>query len=95
MFLRQNLFLLIAVCLGVYFGYHAVLGNRGLVTLYQVHHQIETMSLKSDNLKAERMALEKKVVMMRPGSVDRDLLEERAQLVLGYHHKQEFAILEN
>lgn len=94
-FLRRNLFLLIGLCLGLYFCYHAVLGQRGLVQLYYLSHKIETMSLKADNLLTERMALEKRVVMMRPGSVDRDLLEERAQLVLGYHHKQDLAILEN
>jgi len=57
--------------------------------------QIETMSSERDKLAVERESLEQRVSMMRPGSLDRDLLEERARVVLGYKNQNEMIILGN
>ncbi len=54
--------------------------------------QISQAFIKQDRLVEERSALEKKVVMMRPGSIDRDLLEERVRFVLGYHKPNEVVL---
>lgn len=93
--LRKNLISLIGVCLCFYFIYHAVQGNRSVIRLTSLNKSIATMSQKYDSLQAERIALETKVKMLRPGSVNRDLLEERARLVLGYKHPDEVIILRN
>lgn len=45
--------------------------------------------------KAEREQLEKRVMMMRPGTICADLLEERARHVLGFRHSDELIYLEN
>ncbi|MGQ0527473.1 MAG: FtsB family cell division protein [Alphaproteobacteria bacterium] len=92
-FIRQNIVALVAVAVCFYFVYHTFQGNRSLARLLNQNNEIATMSLKYDTKKAERIALEKKVVMMRPGSLDRDLLEERAKAVLGYKNKDEFVVL--
>lgn len=76
-----------------YFIYHTFQGNRSLTRLLSLNNEIATMSLEYDTKKAERIALEKKVVMMRPGTLDKDLLEERAKAVLGYKNKGEFVVL--
>ena len=78
----------------MYFSYHAVFGNRSYIRLASLESQIETLSDKRDELAAQRTGLEDKVVMLRPGSVDRDLLEERARYVLGYHMPGEITMLE-
>ena len=91
--LKSNLFVFVGVCLCLYFSFHAFEGNRGVMELVSVNSQIETLSLKNDKLKAERTGLEKKVSMMRPGAVDRDLLEERVRATLGYKHADEFSVL--
>jgi cell division protein FtsB len=77
----------------MYFSFHAVQGERGVLRLLSSNTQLETLSSQSDNLEAQREELERKVAMMRPGSVDRDLLEERVRGVLGYKHADEYAIL--
>jgi len=92
---REHFFFLIGVCLCLYFSYHTVLGNRSIVRLYAVEKQIETLSLKSDEVSAEKDYFQKRVVMMRPGSVDKDLLEGRARSVLGYRRADEYVILSN
>ena len=92
---RENIFSLIGVCLCMYFSYHAILGNRSLVKLYSVEKQIETLSQDNTTLAFTKDSLQNKVQMMRPGSVDKDLLEERVRLALGYRSSDELVILSN
>ena len=93
--IRENLFPLIGMCLCLYFTYHAVYGNRSLMRMVSIKSQIETLSSDRDNLIHEREALEEKVTMMRPGSLNKDLLEERARAVLGYKGENDIVILGN
>lgn len=93
--LRENIVFLIGACLLIYFSYHAVLGNRSLVKDYSLNKQIETLSQKASDLRGEKEQLEKKVVMMRPSSINKDLLEEQVRLTLGYRAKNEIVILDN
>ncbi|MEM7679628.1 MAG: septum formation initiator family protein [Pseudomonadota bacterium] len=93
--LKHNLFILIGVALCIYFAYHIVYGERSITKWLMLSHKIETVSNMHDNLKDERTMLEKKVVMMRPGSINKDLLEERVRVVLGYKDTDEHIILSN
>lgn len=93
--LRDNLLPLIGICLCFYFSYHAVLGQRSLVRLLALEQKIETMSLEKDSLTQERATLQQKVEMMRPGHVDRDLLEERVRVTLGYRASDEYSVISN
>lgn len=93
--IRENLISLIGMCLVLYFTYHAIYGSRSLMQMMSLKSQIETMSLERDKLASERTALEQRVSMMRPGSLDRDLLEERARVVLGYKNENDMIILGN
>jgi cell division protein FtsB len=51
--------------------------------------KIEKLSAEYASLNEKRTVLEEKVVMLRPGSINRDLLEERARHVLGFIHPDE------
>ena len=87
--IRQNLLGIIAFSLFCYFSYHAVMGERSYLRLLSLQSQIEHLSADYKELREERMALENRVKKMRPGSLDRDLLEERVRIVLGYYHPDE------
>ena len=89
---RHNLFALMGVCVCVYFSYHALQGDRSALRLWQLNSSIATMSQEFQETHLNRVEIEKKVLMMRPGSVNQDLLEERVRLVLGYAHKNDFSI---
>ncbi|MEZ5903218.1 MAG: septum formation initiator family protein [Alphaproteobacteria bacterium] len=93
--LRRNMMAIIGLCLSFYFCYHLVAGQRGYLSLMSLENRITTVSSDYESHKAERQALEKKVVMMRPGSIDRDLLEERARHVLGYRYQDELILLQD
>ena len=92
---RQNLIAVIGVCLSFYFCYHLIAGERSYLRLVSLDHQISTTENQYGKTKAEREALEQKVVMMRPGSVNRDLLEEQSRKVLGFHYKDEKVLIKS
>ena len=92
---RQNLIAVIGVCLSFYFCYHLIAGERSYLRLVSLNRQIDTAAKQYVVSSAERGALEQKVVMMRPGSVNRDLLEEQSRKVLGFHYKDEKVLIKN
>ena len=53
------------------------------------------ISKEYETVTAERQKLETKVVMMRPGSINKDLLEERIRSVLGYRYEDEIILLQS
>lgn len=75
---------LMASLLMVYFAYHAVEGDRGLRAWQRLDIEIADASHVLADVASERVALENKVARLNPNSLDTDMLEERARLVLGY-----------
>lgn len=93
--IRENLAVLIGLCLCFYFSYHAVQGNRSFMRLMMLERGIAVTQQQYNETLKERMALETKVKAMRPGSISRDLLEERVRSVLGYRQKDELELNSN
>ncbi len=93
--LRQNLIAALGIGLSFYFCYHLVAGERSYLRLVSLNSQIAAADKDFEHSTAERAALEQRVVMMRPGSVNRDLLEEQSRKVLGYHYKDEKVLISN
>lgn len=91
---RQNIILVIGVCLSVYFAYHLVAGERSLLRLMSLDRQVAAQTKEMAGLTARRAELESRVIMMRPGSIDRDLLEERARDMLGYTAENERILIQ-
>ncbi len=87
--------LITAVWVGIvgYFLYHTVEGDRGWIA--QVHLQNEVAKAEDTlaKLKQERQALEHRVQLMRPESLDPDLLDEQARKELNYSKPNEIVIL--
>lgn len=66
-----------------YFAYHAVEGDRGLIALWNTRFEIERADRELAVVTAEKSAIEHRVKLLRPESLDRDMLEERARVMLG------------
>lgn len=84
---------IIGFCLCFYFSYHVVSGERSYLRLMSLERGIQRLTQQQDDLSGQRKALVNKVAMLRPGSIDPDLLEERARVVLGYHHPDEIVVI--
>ena len=77
-----------------YFAYHAIQGERGLLTLWQLNQQVSAADAELTALQAEHDALAHRVSLLRPESLDRDMLDERARRVLGLVGRDEMVIAE-
>ncbi len=90
---KHNFMAIIGFCLCFYFSYHVVSGERSYLRLMSLERGITRLTHQQHDLAEQRKALENKVAMLRPGSIDPDLLEERARVVLGYHHPDEIVVI--
>ena len=75
---------LVGSLLVAYFAYHAVEGDRGIRAWQRLDGEITEARDVRNRLADEQAALDQRVAMLRPDSLDGDLLEERARLVLGF-----------
>ncbi len=90
---RRNLVTLIGFGLFFYFSYHLVLGDRSALRYMTLQQSISETKQTTSAIEKERTELEEKVAMLRPGSVNKDLLEERARLVLGLRREGEVDVM--
>lgn len=77
----------------LYFGYHGVRSERGVGDWFEVSKEIAHLEQRSRVNVARIATLEWRVSLLREESLDRDLLEERARVVLGLVHPDELVIL--
>lgn len=66
----------------VYFIFHALAGNRGIIAYFKLNQQIEKLTTELDSLRAERIELEHKVNLLK-SPLDKDMLDEQARKILG------------
>ena len=79
-----------AVC---YFAFHAFRGERGVLALRQLTHQVETAQISYSKIKSQRMELEHRVSLLHPASLDPDMLDERARIMLNYGFQDDIVII--
>lgn len=83
---------LLAGLLIAYFGMHAYSGNRGLKAKEDLASQMSSLSAELDKLKAERTDWQRRVALLRPESVDPDMLDEQARALLDYVHPRDLVL---
>ena len=85
----------LGICAVGYFSFHVVHGDRGLIAWWKVKQRVATAKQALAVSQAERRALENRVRLLEPGSLDPDMLEERARLMLNYGYADDIVILES
>lgn len=90
---RRNMLTLMGIGLFMYFSYHLIQGERSYMRYISLNQTVQTMEKQASDLQTKRKELETRVAMMRPGSINRDLLEERARVVLGFRRDGEKDVL--
>ncbi len=76
-----------------YFAFHAFHGERGLLAYIRNSHQLSEAKEELARATAEREVLEKRVRGLRSGSLDLDLLDERARDMLGLVRPNEILVV--
>ncbi len=82
-----------AACVVAYFGYHALHGERGFLAWRELKQDLAEARAAEARLAGERALLEHRVGLLRPDNLDPDLLEERANALLGYGRGDDLIIL--
>ncbi len=77
-----------------YFGWHAFHGNYGLVARDQLTVRVAALEVELKAVREERQALERRVALLKPQSLDPDMLEERARATLMIAHPNDIVLVE-
>jgi cell division protein FtsB len=75
-----------------YFAYHAVEGDYGLFALDKLRDRTASLEAELATARAERRRLESRVALMRPESLDRDMIDERAREALNMADAKDIVI---
>lgn len=81
------------VCLCGYFVYHALNGDHGLLALRELEARAVTLGEHARDAAERRADFEARVALLRPDSLDLDMLDEQARRQLGVLHPDEIMIL--
>jgi cell division protein FtsB len=75
-----------------YFAFHAVEGDYGLFALDKLQDRVASLETTLDTARAMRQRLEGHVALMRPESLDRDMIDERAREALNMANAKDIVI---
>jgi cell division protein FtsB len=86
--------LLPACCLLIlgYFAYHVVEGDYGLFALGKLRERVDLLEAELQTIRGEREQMERHVALMRPESLDRDMIDERAREALNMADAKDIVI---
>jgi len=76
-----------------YFGFHAYHGEFGLYSRLQLEQQKTLLTEQLERVTDDRAALEKRVTLLRDGSIEKDMLDEQARRALNLSHADEMTII--
>lgn len=75
-----------------YFGYHSFNGDYGIWSRDRMQREAIGLSAQLTELQSQRATLEHRVALLRAGSLDPDMVDERARLNLNLLHPDEVLI---
>ncbi len=80
--------------MGFYFLFHIFHGDRGLLAWLKLQKQVAKAVTTAAETNDQKAYLENRVRLLNPGSLDPDMLEERARLMLNFGLNNEVVILD-
>ena len=76
-----------------YFGINAYTGNHGLRAKQDLDQQLAELTTELEHLKQERAEWQHRVKLLKSDSIDPDMLEERARVVLNYLDPRDLTLM--
>ena len=84
---------LLGILLFTYFVYHSIQGQHGILAWRQLDIHITKAEVTLANLQAKQAELEQSVIMLRPGSLDLDMIEEQSRRLLNFTHQDDVVVI--
>ena len=78
----------------LYFTYHLLHGDRGLLSWWKLQIRVYKAEITARAIGDQKIRLKKHVKLLNPTSLDPDMLEERARLMLNFGHSDDVIILD-
>ena len=91
---RQALVPILGALVVGYFSYHMVQGEYGVLAYLHLKAKVERAEIVQAELQQQRDTLEHRVTLLHPDSLDRDMLEERARVMLNYARPDDVIIMD-
>ena len=91
--LGQFLVPALSLVLIAYFAYHSWSGRYGIESLRRMNDEAVRLEFELAAIKLRRQSLEAKVMLLRDGSIERDMLDEQARNALNVVKPEELVIL--
>ena len=92
--LSKLIFPLIGLGLLAYFTYHILNGNHGWFAWKALEKELEKSRTELEQLRKDHEALKNKVSLLRPESLDEDMLDERVRTMLGTAKASEIVVID-
>jgi cell division protein FtsB len=89
----HGLYVLAALLIG-YFGANAYTGDHGLRAREELDRQIAALTTELAQATTERDMWERRVRLLKPESVDPDMLDERARSLLDYVDPRDLILIQ-
>ncbi|MBP9752624.1 MAG: septum formation initiator family protein [Proteobacteria bacterium] len=90
--LKRTLGPVLAFIITLYFAYHIFQGERGFISWIKLSKTVKQDELTLSDLNKQKEALERRVSLLKPESLDLDMLEELARKLLNYKKQDETVI---
>lgn len=91
---RQFIIPLIGIVITLYFAYHAIKGERGMIRYAQIQEEINQAQNVLDETEHQKSEMEKKVNSLSPGNMDLDRLDESGRTILNVGEKNDYIIFD-
>jgi len=76
-----------------YFAFYAIYGDRGLLSMRRLQSEVEQSKVALAKIHDDRMRLERRTTLLRPDSLDLDMVDERARQMLNMSHADDIIIV--
>ncbi len=81
--LKKFIFNIIIVFMLLYFVFHSIYGNRGIVAYFNLQAKLENSYKKLKLLRVKKLEIENRVKLLRSKLLDKDMLDEKTRNILG------------
>ena len=92
---KKNWFYLISGFIVVYFGFQTFCGERNIYRYFVLKNEIAQAMAVSQKYALIKQNLQRNIDCLSNASLDTDLLDERARVILNMAHDDEFIILDS
>ncbi len=92
---KKIVFNIIISLLLIYFTFHSIYGNRGIIAYFKLSQQLEKSAAELASLRAEHIETAHKVKLLRPETLDKDMLDQQVRNILGMAASKEQVFTRN